>query len=85
MLLSNIIDLIRWKIRGKTVTIQMKATEQHFSAVLLVTLYKTIDSSFQSLDEIVKVTIPVNKVCHAIIYCSGILRNETWDLFSFMH
>ena len=35
------------------VTIQMKATEQHFSVVLFIMLYKVV-LTFESVDEILK-------------------------------
>ena len=36
-----------------SVTIQMKATEQYFSVVLFIMLYKVV-LTFESLDEIIK-------------------------------
>ena len=43
-------------MKSLSVTIQMKATEQYFPAVLFIMLYK-VALSFESVDEIISVTI----------------------------
>jgi len=40
-------------MKSISVTIQMKATEQYFSVVLFITLYKVV-LTFESVDEILK-------------------------------
>ena len=40
-------------MKGLTVTIQMKATEQYFPVVLFIMLYKMV-LTFESVDEILK-------------------------------
>ena len=40
-------------MKSKSVTIQMKATEQYFPVVLFIMLYKVV-LSFESVDEIQK-------------------------------
>ena len=40
-------------MKSKSVTKQMKATEQYFSVVLFVMLYKIV-LTFESVDEIIK-------------------------------
>ena len=40
-------------MKSLSVTIQMKATEQYFSVVLLIMLYKVV-LTFESVDEILK-------------------------------
>ena len=40
-------------MKSLSVTTQMKATEQYFSVVLFITLYKVVET-FESTDEILK-------------------------------
>jgi len=46
-------------MKSSSVTIQMKATEQYFPAVLFITLYKVV-LTFDSVDEILKCDIQMN-------------------------
>ena len=41
-------------MKSYSVTIQMKATEQYFPVILLLTLYKVLLNRFASVDEILK-------------------------------
>ena len=43
-------------MKSKSVTIQMKATEQYFSVVLLIMLYNGV-LNFESVNEILKETM----------------------------
>ena len=45
-------------MESQSVTIPMKATEQHFREVLVIMLYKVV-LTFESVDEIQSVTIPI--------------------------
>ena len=46
-------------MKSSSVTIQMKATEQYFPAVLFIMLYKVV-LSFEFVDEILKRDIQMN-------------------------
>ena len=46
-------------MKSKGVTIQMKATEQHFPVVLFIMLYKVV-LAFESVNEILKVKLLMN-------------------------
>ena len=55
---------------SKSVTIQMKATEQYFPVVLFITLYKVV-LTFESLNGILKCDHS-NESCWAELSCGGI-------------
>ena len=61
-------------MRSSSLTIQMKATEQYFLAVLFIMLYKVV-LTFESVDEIprfdhsyesYRAVFPCGAVCHAV-------------------
>ena len=52
------------------ITIQMKATEQYFPVVLLITLYKVV-LTFESVDEILK-SVYSNEIFLAVLSCGTV-------------
>ena len=67
------VTFIMFEIMDKTlnlVTIQMKATEQHFSVALFITLYKLV-LTFESVDQILNCdhSIQLRMSCTFVWYC----------------
>ena len=57
-------------MKSKSVTIQMKATEQYFPVVLFIMLYKVI-LTFQSVDEILKCDHS-NESYWVVLFCGAV-------------
>ena len=58
-------------MKSLSVTIQMKATEQHFPVVLFIILYKVV-LTFESVNEILKCDHSNKSYCAALSTCGAV-------------
>ena len=67
--ISKIQSFWQW-IQCLSVTIQMKATEQYYTVVLFIMLYKVV-LSFESVDQILKFDHSNESYC-TVLYCGAV-------------
>ena len=63
-------------MKSKSVTIQMKATEQYFTVLLFIMLYNGV-LTFESVDEILKYNHS-NESYRAVFYCTAVYYAVQW-------
>ena len=66
-------------MKSLSVTIQMKATEQYFPVVLFIMLYEVV-LSFESVDEILRVTIQMKLLSSTFMWCCLLCCTRWFEL-----
>ena len=74
-MLYRVVLTLNLLVNSKSVTIQVKATEQHFNAMLFIKLYKVV-LTFESVDEILNCDTQIAKLLNSTLDETGAPNGE---------